>query len=287
MRVVCANPSSYVEDYFYYVLSLIETIVDPHTIVLFEPYDIDHSNKLRVGINYEHTLVRMGGRTSGDAKVGIVPVDGSPNETYLTRLVNAAQLSLCDVVIDYSIPNIHNVSTSNRFPDITKKHVYIAPCLYPIVWNQTGRTNNVLTTFIDIHQPRRKELLEKSNGLCRNVSDCFDSQSLCELYQKTKILINIHQTDHHHTFEELRVLPALRNGVIVISEDSPCKELVPYHACVLWTPYESILDTAMQVLSDYDTVWNRIFSEDNKQIIESLHDRNIASLRDHTRNNVH
>ena len=60
-----------------------------------------------------------------------------------------------------------------------------------------------------------------------NVNNCFEKDKLQTLYKNTKILINIHQTDHHHTFEELRVLPALQCGVLVICEHSPLSNLIP------------------------------------------------------------
>ena len=91
----------------------------------------------------------------------------------------------------------------------------------------------------------RKKLLEnisKSNLSHSNTNNCFDKIKLQELYQNTKILINIHQTPYHDTFEELRCLPALQNGVIVVSEKSPLSHLVSYNELIIWTDYDNIIN---------------------------------------------
>ena len=113
-----------------------------------------------------------------------------------------------------------------------------------------------------------------------NINNCFVKQRVQDLYRNTKILINIHQTDHHHTFEELRVLPALLNGTLVISEISPLSELVPYSKCVIWTTYDKILSTAKDILARYDEVHKQIFeSVENRKILESLHQTNYETLK--------
>jgi hypothetical protein len=92
-------------------------------------------------------------------------------------------------------------------------------------------------------------------------------------------MLNIHQTPHHHTFEELRVLPALQNGVIVLAEESPLKELIPYHECIIWVSYDTILDVARDVLSRYDDVWTQLFTPTMRKTLESLHESNCETLR--------
>ena len=85
--------------------------------------------------------------------------------------------------------------------------------------------------------------------------------------KKTKILINIHQTDHHDTIEELRILPAIQCGVIVISEISPLSELVHYHPYIIWTSYDTILDKANEVLENYDEYHKSIFTENTIECV--------------------
>lgn len=94
------------------------------------------------------------------------------------------------------------------------------------------RKNDILTTFINVNEPRRLNLLNKirENKMSHNnINNCFEKENLKELYKNTKIIINIHQTEHHHTMEELRVLPALLCGAIVICEKSPLTHMIPYN----------------------------------------------------------
>ena len=276
----------YVSDYVDYACSLIRIHAPKGRRIVLGPLPAP-PEVFRVGINFEHTLVRQGGRDIGDAPFGIVSPSGTQGERYHVRLVNKEFLSACDLVIDYSMPNIFHVRSSRHYPHIADRHVYIAPCLYPIVWTRTNRTIDVLTTFLDTEQPRRKKLLEDAKDLVTNVSDCFAKDDICRLYQSTKLMINIHQTPHHHTFEELRVLPALENGVLVLAEESPLKDLIPYHSMIVWAPYESILEVARDTLSRYDEVWSQVFTPKNKLLLESLHVQNETSIRQHLNTNVH
>jgi len=270
----------YVSDYVNYVCELLQSVVGNDRLVIVGPIEGEIPSKaLLVGINFEHTLVSPGGRHSDGAPLGIVRVIDSPETKYTVRIANRYYLSECDLVIDYSIPNCFHVRSSRKFPEIAKRQVYIAPCLYPIVWNRTGRTIDILTTFLDTSQPRRKALLESAGSLCTNVSSCFEGSELCRLYQSAKILINIHQTPHHHTLEELRVLPAIQNGVIVLAEKSPLFDLVPYHDCIVWVTYETALDVAKTILAEYDDTWSRLFTPKMRGILESLHESNCEALR--------
>jgi hypothetical protein len=138
-----------------------------------------------------------------------------------------------------------------------------------------------LTTFINTNEFRRRNLLNEiknKNISHSNVNNCFESKELENLYLNTKILINIHQTDHHHTFEELRVLPALLCGVIVICEDSPLKEEIPYNKYIIWANYENILNKTIEVSENYNFYYSKIF-ENNDDTISILHKTNYNNLK--------
>lgn len=273
----------YVAEYRSYIISLLREVIPPSSIVTLEAPQINLLRKpIRIGINYEHTLVRDGGRDSSDSSFGIISVLGNRNQKYLVRVVNRPYLEQCDIVIDYSIPNIFNVQSSRQFPKLTESHLYIAPCLYPIEWNPGNRTIDILTTFLNPDIPRRKIFLET----CTNISNCFGGKELCDLYKRTKILINVHQTDDHHTAEELRILPALQNGVIVVSEESPLSDMIPYGHLVIWAPYGSLLETARNVLATYEQTFTTLFTPKNKAILTNLHSSNLNRLSDHLRRNM-
>jgi hypothetical protein len=88
------------------------------------------------------------------------------------------------------------------------------------------------------------------------------------VYKNSKVLVNVHQTDHHHTFEELRVLPALLNGVIVVSEDVPLKEKIPYSDYIVWASYDNIAQTVKDVSNNYEYYFNKIFT--NSKLMECI-----------------
>ena len=122
-----------------------------------------------------------------------------------------------------------------------------------------------------IHTPQ-----ERKNH--KNVNNSFDKDSLQKLLRRTKVLINIHQTDHHHTFEELRVLPALQCGVIVVAEMSPLKKIIPYNDYIIWANFDQISEIVEKVLINYDHYFESIFKTPKKIKLNELTNQNINSL---------
>lgn len=264
-----------INDYYQYIVGLIKMFMiqnpEMRVNILFfnDQYDFGNNNKtIRIEINYEHILVKQGGRGSYNFPTGsILDSHGKP---YLVRVDRYNELSKADIVIDYSLPNIHHVLVSGLFSDIVKKHVYVSCSIYEPYFIKYNRNISFLTTFINTNEPRRRRLLDmiqEKKMDHTNVSNCFDKLGIETLYKNTKILINIHQTDHHHTVEELRILPAIQCGIIVISEISPLSELVPYNPFVIWTSYDNILDKAAEVLENYDEYHKSIFTENIKECI--------------------
>lgn len=264
-----------INDYCQYIIEVIKMFIiqnqDIHiNILLFnDQYEFCNNNKtIRIEINYEHILVKQGGRSAyGSPSGAILDSHGNP---YLVRVDRYNEFVHADIIIDYSLPNIHHVLVSGLFSDIVKKHTYVSCSIYEPYFITENRNISFLTTFINTNETRRRLLLDgiRDNKMAhRNVHNCFDRLGIETLYKNTKILINIHQTDHHHTIEELRILPAIQCGVIVISEISPLSELFPYHPYVIWTSYDNILEKAVEVLENYDEYHKAIFTENTKECI--------------------
>lgn len=281
----------YTREYYQYIIHLLTTILTRrpdlqiNAMVGNDPiYHFANARKtVIIRINYEHTLVRSGGRDSHHGVPGNVRgEDGSYH--YLVRIADYERLMTADIVIDYSIPNLINIKTSGCFDEFFPKCVYIAPMLHAIapMNAMTLKTIQCVTTFVNPDEPRRRRLLlnlARHNIDHVNINTIFDRPSLEALYHKTKVLINIHQTPHHHTFEELRVLPALCSGVIVISEHSPLHTHVPYHRFVIWTTYENILPTLTDVLTNYDGYHGEIFCQEWMDTCARLQQENHESLQ--------
>lgn len=288
--------------YYDYIIKLLRSILvkqeTKYNFIIGDcNYSFHNSNKtIRLGVNTEHTLVKKEGRSiTYNCSIGKIKTINTydskiqENDYYLVRVVNIDNLLKADYVIDYSIPNIHNICEceceSQEYIDFSKKVIYISPFLFenvPFIDHRKNvlAENNVITTFINIYEPRRKklyDLLNSSNLYYKNINNCFKYEEIKNLYLNTRIMINIHQTDHHHTFEELRVLPALQCGVIVISERSPLYNMVPYHELIIWCDYNDIISTAQHILSNYEYYYNIIFIE-RKDILKELHQNNIENI---------
>jgi len=230
-----------------------------------------------INFNDEHTLAKQGSEW-GHLNSNIKDMNGN---NYLIRISNYENLSKSDIIIDYSLPNIHNVLSNSFFKDFSNKHIYIFPSLYPIYTIKENRNISLLTSIIVTDIPRRKKILDdiKLRNLPHtNINNCFDSNQLLEYLKRTKILINFRQTDNYDTFEELRVLPALLCGVIIISETPPLKEVIPYNDYIIWTSYDNILDKAEEVLNNYDYYHNKIFKEPKNMKLEDMYDINYKTL---------
>ncbi len=217
----------------------------------------------RIVIQWEHTLVRPGGRDSADAPAGAIALaDGSGH--YLVRIAHLADLERQDLVIDYSRANRINIERGGVHGALLARLIVIAPLLHTPHFLRDDRPLPLICLFGNRRESRRAALLAQARrrGLdLRHVDGIFDTASLERLYRSSRVLLNVHQTADHHTAEELRILPALQSGMIVVSEDVPLREELPYHAFVIWAAYEDLLDTAATVLANYEAEHARLFGD--------------------------
>jgi hypothetical protein len=257
-----------IRDYYLYCVNLISRQIDHidcRCNIIFGKYSFQFSNSyptINIDFQIEHTLVKPGGRSSDEAKAGVVPVAGLNETNYLVRIANFAYLNNLDVVIEYSRPNFINIEKCGEYKAFTEKLFILAPLLYDteIGLASTKRNFEVITLFGNPNEPRRRSFLnylESSGVKFRNINNYFNE--IDHLYRNIKILINIRQTDHHDTLEELRILPALRCGTIVICEDAPLRDATGYSQFILWSSLEDMPDLIKDVLNNYDAYHQRIF----------------------------
>lgn len=286
--------TSVVNDYYNTIVELIKTVLtnnpDLNINILFgnDHFKFNNSNKtLYIQINYEHILVKQGGRSSHGAPIG--KMSDEHGNFYLVRIDRYNELNKADIIIDYSVPNIHHVASSNLFNDFSKKHIYIYSSIYADTYfSKENRHISTLTTFINTGEPRRKKLIEniKREREHMNINNCFEKDALHNLYKNTKIMINIHQTNEHDTFEELRVLPALQCGVIVISENSALNELIPYNDYIIWSSYADIIEKTRDVINNYDSYHDSIFKNKKNKKLNELNSINYQTLEQHIKNGI-
>ena len=215
-------------------------------------------------VQVEHTLVKPGGRDSGGFEAGALLMPGASSSTpYLARLSKYEPMKKFDFIIEYSRMNLVNIQGAAKFSDLQDKLLYLSPALYKLnSASSDARRRNFITiaNFGNSEEPRRKNFLEviRSKEIpVQNIHTWYSDVE--ELYARTRILVNIRQTDHHDTLEELRVLPALRSGVIVISELAPYKELTRYSEFIIWGTLDELPEIIRNVQDNYEATWNSIF----------------------------
>ena len=274
---------SFLNEYYQYIIRCFSKALSQLSNkgnLLIGNFNKSSINDFKIDTNTEHTLVKQGGRDSHGFPIGKIPYD---DKFYLCRIQNLQYFETLDYIIDYSKPNIKNIETSGHFDYLIKRLIYISPIIFDI--NQfilKEKDITFISMFIDDTQTRRRVFLDKIKDKNINLSNIqsYRREDLKELYSKVKVLINIHQTDHHDTFEELRVLGALVNGVIVISEDVPLKEEIPYSDYIIWCNYDNIFDVMKDVEDNYQLYWNKIFGNDNLyRLLLKMEDDNINNIK--------
>ena len=259
-----------VREYYYYVQSLLLRNLSEIKSPCIVTFDCDNFRWLKyflpvlgIGLQIEHTLVKPGARDSSNAFLGCIPIPHSA-ESYSVRIANYLKLNSADLIFEYSKINQFNVSKISSLEDFFLKTFFVAPTLYPLVQNSFALSNerkfDTITLFGNPNEPRRRKFLADLTSKQvrhQNVNNVFDG--IEDLYRNTKILINIRQTDHHDTLEELRVLPALRCGVIVISERAPLVELTGYAKYIIWGNFDELPAIILDVQNNYGNWHKKIF----------------------------
>lgn len=280
-------------DYKAYVLSLLSQLLQSclqKCIILFM-MDVDIPASLgyrvvRIGVNFEHTLIDPGvGQMEADVPNGDICITSkvalAQGGNYYLRLTNYKQLLNSDLIIDYSFVNVYNIRKTNMLWEYEDKMLRLSPLLYPIDWTACERPIDTLTTFVG-RRDRRDRFLQRLLKYVphhTSVTNMFDPHEKRQLYRKTKVMINIHQCLFHNTFEEIRVMPSLLCGTLVVSEDTPLREVIPYQHMVVWSPPELVVETTLHVLDHYKEYCEEIFTEQNRQLLEGIHNQDRVNLR--------
>lgn len=264
------NELLYVKDYMEYcyrlVLDCMSDLELRRNITIGDHEITPVSSPIRIGVNWEHTLYE------DDGKLQVIPHKYEVRKDF-------------DHILDYCLINKHILSNSEQYAEYGKKTIYIAPSLYTLAPHLEGREDIVLTTFIYINHtfPRRISLIQ---GLLaeslpwKNITGCFNKKELEGVLHSVKILVNIRQESRKKILEELRILPALLCGCLVVCEEALMSELVPYKDCIIWAKLEDIPKKVKEVYSSYPWWYNRIYAnQDNLRILSRLHQENKDRLK--------
>lgn len=174
----------------------------------------------------EHNLVLKGGRGVSTAqKVGKVKSIFNTSEKYLVRYPEEKYFKSFDLVADYSMPNIYNLFLSRYYTgQFFNNFVYVPPLIYNystnMIYNDKKKSlsnnrQNRSILCLGLFTPttynpgtRRFEMLKNITNAGVTVTliaERHGNHQLEQLYSNSKIVVNIHQTDYHHTLEEMRI----------------------------------------------------------------------------------
>jgi len=241
---------------------------------------------ISICLENEHSLVLPGGRDLDPlTPVGRVTSILRNDDYYRVRVFPQVRCKIgaSDIVVQYSMPNYVHLDLSGLFSiDDMQSIIYIPSVPYDVNIEYHERDLTPFTTFFRPDEPRRKRFLDhmEQEGLkVDNINDWWGADSVLKVYDSRGILLNIRQTDHHHTLEEFRVLPALIRGVIVISEDVPLRTHVPYHNFVIWCKLEEFPKTIRNVTRHYREYFDAIFGGES-EFVEVLNDMKIKAKDD-------
>lgn len=297
-RIIYSNDDIILRDYKNYFIETLKNIIVKNEIknINFIIGKIPYTNKddrfikdIKIDFQVEHTLVKPNGRNSENSIIG--EIETKEDSNYLIRIPNLDYYNNLDMILEYSIPNIINISSSKdkMFENYLKKSFYFPPMNYEIDFEKSdNKKYDTITSFINTDEIRRKKFLNmlKLNKINNHNIHCFDKDDLKKIYKESKILLNIRQTDHHDTFEEIRVLPALLNGIIIVSEDVPLRKYIPYNEFIIWSDYNNIFDKVNEILNNYDEYYNKIFKNDELiEILTFMKIRTIENIEKFIKNN--
>jgi hypothetical protein len=276
------DPPIHIREYYKYCTKLLKNALKrndkPLNVILGPLNHPFYPPVIKIDIQCEHTLVKEGGRSVEKKYFGRIKTN--EGGYYLVRIDKYDYLNTLDFIIEYSQPNLLNMKESGYFESYINKNIYIAPLIYEQDFNKEFKKNTI-TLFNSGDNDRRSNFTHKmalNRADCTNINNCFTEESLLHLYKATKIMINVHQTDHHHTFEELRVLPALCNGVIIISESVPLKETIPYNEFIVWSDYSNLVETIVNVQNNYEEYYNKIFNDNLRSLLKTMESQNNNNI---------
>lgn len=186
---------------------------------------------------------------------------GTPPSAYLVRTFGPPEgFESAAKIIEYSEANISHVMNSTRAHFYRGKCVRIAPLLGVESRNTRPRNEpQVCTMFGSPGSGRRAALIDAldTRGVAtRNILEFKDFRTA---FYDCAILVNYRQFCHFQTLEELRVIPALLQRVVVVTEPFPYAEQTQLSPFLITAPTDRFSDVVKEVRDNYLEIWNSIF----------------------------
>ncbi len=166
-------------------------------------------------------------------------------------------------VIDYSALNIEQLTDLPTLGTQSPKFHTIAPLLGEFSKSRGPRQEVTIATMYGSPERGRRgqigSMLSKAGIGVRNIRN-FESYEIA--FRDVAILLNFRQVEHFSTPEELRILPALLQGVVVIAEDTPFARKSLCADFLVFAEVTNLSRVLMEVQSNYSSYWTEIFGAD-------------------------
>jgi hypothetical protein len=123
----------------------------------------------------------------------------------------------------------------------------------------------------DASSSYRQEILSKLEKDVTVIQGVYGLQRDKDLYAH-KVLINLHFTPAYSIFENLRCLPCVLAGMVVVSEISKIDEKHPIYPFVLFAPRERLVETAQYALANFDSLCDTLYKDnvDYANLLENI-----------------
>jgi hypothetical protein len=258
---VLRAPPKYLQAYYGYCSELMQESLrhsrqkETYFLITCEFTSIMPRGAKYVLIQFEHAIVSPDYESQRIEILANV-TDGPYLEKYSVRLIgNIQDYRNAFAIIDYSRANIVHVSNSPLSGLYSTKVIYIPPVFTELNerWLFSSQQRTAVTMFGNPGAGRRKSFLESMKLRAIQVSNLMgDYLNYGAIFKGYGILINVHQTDSHHTLEELRLLPALASGLRVISEESPYLEVIPCAEFITFGAISELADIVIHLQRPQD-----------------------------------
>jgi len=157
-------------------------------------------------------------------------------------------------IIDYSEENIEFLKES-----------YISFLVPPYFENiDINKNNKNIDVLSIINNEYRKNIYESINLNKLSIDNCYGNER-DNLFNKTKIYINIHCSDEHKTMEMIRLVNLITRKVIIISQKSICNNLLFLNKFIIICNNNIDLPLYInEVLNNYDNYYDKIYGNFDK-----------------------
>lgn len=181
-------------------------------------------------------------------------------------------------VVDYSALNIERLSALPELTSHSGKFCTIAPLLGNYSANKKPRKDVTVASMYGSpgrgRRGRMNSMLNKAGIKVLNIHNFEDYEVA---FRDVAILLNFRQVEHFSTPEELRILPALLQGVLVIVEDTPFARQSLCADFLVFADVSELATRIKDVQSNYSRYWNEIFGgEKFSDFVRSLEISNDA-----------